>query len=152
MQLRKTQLVELVIQGQTGGSTKTQFQFTPQTYLQNKRMWQLQVYSINDVAASPISGNALITSAEMKTAYLTLYFADPDFNSNNNGTQPSGQYVQYRSLWTFHCIDNHTDPYVFNLPDLAGQIVTWDKSFVTFTSALGNTSNLSVLFDVAYSD
>jgi len=152
MQVRKSQLVELVIQGTSAGNTQTQFQFTPQTYLQGKRMWQLQVYSVNDVTASPLSGNALLPSSNMANAFLTLYFADPDSHANQNGTVPAGQFIQYRSLWTFHNIVNGTDPYSFAVVDLAGQVVTWEKSFVTFTTAVGNTDNYSIVFDVVYSE
>lgn len=144
--VRKTQLVELVVAGISGGNTQTNFQFTPQTYLQGKRMSSLEIYAAHECPNSPISGNLLVPAANVNNAFLTLYFADPD---NNNA---SGQFIQYRLLWLFHRINNGTDPYVWHLPVMDGQVVTWEKSFVTMAAAPGNTVNWSFLFDVGYYD
>jgi hypothetical protein len=161
MQIRKTQSLELIIQGVSGGNTQTVFNFVPQPYLQGKCMSSLEVFSPTDVSNAP-SGNALLPAANMDQAFITLYFYNPDpqvsVDANGNKLytydQVGGQYIINRPLWTFHRISNLSDPFVFAFPEMAGQVVFWEKSFVSFASGFApmNTTTLSVLFDVGYYD
>lgn len=142
---RKTQLVELVVVGVSGGNQQTNLQFTPQTYLQDKRITSIETFTATDQTKSP-SGNALVTGANMKLGFLTLYYMDPD------NTAVGGQFMQYRPLFAFHRLSNGTDPFEQDLFEFGRYNIIWEKSFVTLTAALANTTNLSFIFDVGYTD
>lgn len=142
--IRKTQIVELIAQGVAGtGNTQTNFQFTPQTYLQDKNIMSIETYSVDDIPKSPL-GNTIVSTAQMQQCFITLYFEDP-FKAGQ-----AGQFIQYFPLVSLHRVHTGTNPFVWDLTELQGQIITWEKSFVTLTTAFANTTNLSFLFNVGY--
>lgn len=146
--IKKTQIVELVAAG-AGGAPNTlgQINFTPQTYLANKKILSIEVFTGNDLTTSPL-GNVVVPTANMKGCYLTLYTSNPDRDNDFS------QWFQQRPLWSFHRVQNGTDPYVKELALIGGNIVSWEKSFVNVFTAggLANTVNWSFVFDVSYED
>lgn len=141
--VRKSQFVELVVQGVAGGNTQTHIQFTPQVYLQGKPTFFIKTYTANDVTTSPL-GNALATVAQFKLATLTLYMSDPD------DPKSFGNWVQNMPLWDMHNIQNGTDPYSKKVFEMAGPYIIWEKSYIDLSAALANTANVSFLFNVGY--
>jgi hypothetical protein len=149
IQVRKTQNLELIIPGVAGGNTQTVFNFVPQPYLQDKYMSSLEVLFPTDIPLSQ-SGATLLPSANLQNAFLTLYFYNPDNKDDTIG----GQFIQNRPLVLFHRLSNGTDPFVFAFPEMAGQMIFWEKSFVSFASTAppNNTAQRVIVFDVGYYD
>lgn len=149
LQVRKTQNVELIIPGVSGGNTQTVFNFVPQPYLQGKYVSSLEVLYPLDLPLS-IGGITLLESAHMANTFITLYFYNPDDKKDTVG----GQFIQNRPLVLFHRINNGTDPYVFAVPEMAGQQIMWEKSNISFASTAppNNTAQRVIVLDVGYYD
>lgn len=148
----KAQSLELVVNGASGGNTQGQFQFQPQPFLQGKNISSIEVYSANDVTVSPLQ-NALVTVAQLKSSFITLYMQYAVSGQTGKLGTP-GNWVQQMPLWNLHRISNGSDPYVRDLFQLYLPVITWEKSYITYTATggLGNTSNLSYLFNIGYAD
>jgi hypothetical protein len=162
MQVRKTQTVELIINGVSGGNTQTVFNFVPQPYLQGKCMSSLEVFSPTEVPFAP-SGNALLPVANMNNLFISFYFFNPDpigYQTVNGVLQPvydttGGPFIQNRPIWTFHRLFNSgNDPATYMPAEMAGQVVFWEKSTCAFASGHppANTITYSLLLDVGYYD
>lgn len=134
----KYELVELVCPAAPTPSTRYAFPDLPK--LRYTALQAVTAFTANSISVSPL-GNALVTIADMKKAYLTLYI---------NERQDA-----YRiPLIELNRVQNSsTDPFVRGLFEFQGQKVTWDKSYVEFgsTPTLSTTVNLSFLFGVYYS-
>ena len=140
-QVIKSQLIELIF---PANSTATKFQFNDQPYLRNKQITGIEVIDGNDMAVSP-TGKTPITSTQMKSSYLTLYLNDP-FNPQN-----VGEWIQNVPLTLLHRVQNASnDPFVRNGYDLVGQVIYWEKCFLNFGNTLGNTTDISFLFNVYF--
>lgn len=140
----KSQLVENILPGVTGGSTTTKLQFQDQPYLREKQIFGIEVVNVNDMSLSP-TGNVPLTAAQMETAYLTLYL--------NDVTQPNsvGEWIQNVPFTLLHRIQNATnDSFVRQMYELVGQVIYWEKCYVTFPIGLGNTANVSILLNVYF--
>lgn len=143
--IHKTQSVELQVPGvAVTGNSQTNFQFTPQTFLQDKPTLSIETFCADDVTTSPL-GNAIITIAQLKTAYINFYFQDPKKPGR------AGEYIKQRPLITFHRVHaGNTNAFVWEIPKMVGQIIVWEKSSIIIPTAFANTTNLSFLFDVSY--
>lgn len=141
----KTQYVELLAQ-----PGQAQIQFTPQTYLNNKKTLSLETYSSNDVTTSK-SNYPIATPAIIKTCFLTLYCSDINqgYDSSGNG-KGMGQWIRGLPLWNLHRIQTGTDPYVKEIFELMGQIIVWEESFLETTNTALITVPTVFLFNVGY--
>ena len=141
----KSQLVENLLPGTVaspGVTTKLQFQDQP--YLRNKQIYGIEVVNVNDMSLSP-TANVPLTAAQMETAYLTLYL--------NDVNQPNsvGEWIQNVPFTLLHRVQNATaDSFVRQMYELAGQVIYWEKCYVTFPVALANTAPVSVLLNVYF--
>jgi hypothetical protein len=52
-------------------------------------------------------------------------------------------------LLSLNNISNGTDPYVFELPNIDGVVISWVKSYVTFATAPA-TTNVAISFGAYY--
>ena len=111
--------------------------------MRDKLITSLEIFTSSDLSLSPL-GNALPTVAQMKTAYLTLYGADPE---NPNAY---GEWIKLMPMWTMHELSNGTDPFMFAKMELIPRNIIWDKSFITLSTPLANTTNISFIFNVGY--
>ena len=137
----KSQLVELV---NPANSTATKLQFFDLPYLRFKQITGIEVLNVNDASKSPTNKD-VVTNAQMIKSYLTLYLNDPS-NPNN-----VGEWIQQVPLSLLHRVQNaSTDPFVRQGYNLVGQTVYWEKCFLNFASSLGNTSDVSFLFNVYF--
>jgi hypothetical protein len=137
----KSQLVELV---NPANSTATKLQFFDLPYLRFKQITGIEVLNVNDASKSPTNKD-VVTNAQMIKSYLTLYLNDPS-NPNN-----VGEWIQQVPLSLMHRVQNaSTDPFVRQGYNLVGQTVYWEKCFLNFASSLGNTSDVSFLFNVYF--
>lgn len=146
---RKRQLVELAVPGVAGtGNTGTSFNFPDQPYLKTLPCWGLEILTVNDVTKSP-TGNALITSAILKTAFISLYCTDTD-TAPADGGGALGLWLENIPLSDLHYISNGTDPFTYNKFLLTGQKIYWEKSLIKLNTAMANTTTLSFCLMVDY--
>lgn len=142
----KSQLIELVLNGQAGGNQTTRIQFPDQPYLRNKKILGIEILNVDDMSASP-SNRTPISNAQMLKSYLTLYL--------NNVDKPSevGEWIQNVPFTILHRIQNTTnDPFVRDMFKLQQQTIYWEKCFVNVASAFGNTTDVSFLIQVYFKD
>jgi hypothetical protein len=137
----KSQLIELIV---PAGSNTTKIQFPDQPYLRNKQIMGIEVIIDGDVDASP-SNRTPINLNEFQKSYLTLYL--------NDITVPNavGEWIQNVPFVLLHRIQNTaTDPYVREPYTLAGQVIYWEKCFVSFATALAPLADKSILLNVYF--
>jgi hypothetical protein len=130
------QPVEILI-GQ--GSTIQRNYFTDQPNLRNAQIQGIQVYTSNDISASPLTGNALSNDTSFKQTFLTLYSGD-------------NQLVYNIPLVSLHNIVNTTNSYIFELPQVNNSIISWTLSYIqTFSNyAQASGSQFAFAFGVYY--
>jgi hypothetical protein len=137
----KSQLIELIF---PANSTATKFQFNDQPYLRNKQITGIEAFNANDVSNSP-SGNTVVTATQLKQSYITLYLNDP------GAPQNVGEWIQNVPLTILHRVQNASnDAFVRKPYDMVGQVIYWEKCFLTFSGSLGNSTNVSFLFNVYF--
>jgi hypothetical protein len=142
----KSQLIELVSNGISGGNSATKIQFTDQPYLRNKHITGIEILNVRDMAVSP-TGNTVIDNTTMLKSYLTLYLTDPSNPSN------VGEWIQLVPFTDLHRIQNASnDPFARQMYELQSPTIYWEKCYITLGSAIGNTSNVSFLFNVYFKD
>lgn len=143
--VKKSQLIELVLAGVAAtGNQQTKIQFPDQPYLRNKRILGIEFLNVNDMTLSP-SNNTPCSTAQSKAAYLTLYLNDPGAPENK------GEWIQDVPLSVLHRIQNSAnDPFARQMFDLVGQLVYWEKCFVSLPVAFANVANVSFLFQVYF--
>lgn len=154
----KSQLIEIVNPGQAGGNPSTKIQFQDQPYLRNKKIYGIEVFTKNDMAVSP-TNKTLIDSATFKKSYLTLYSTD------TNNVANIGEWLQNIPFAVMHRVQNNVtegqtlpanpnvqffDPFCRSMYELTGQIIYWEKCFITLPTAILNTSDVSFVFNVYF--
>ena len=102
LNLKLYQAIEVPI---PSGSTLTKYFFQDQPQLRNATINAFQVYTTNTLSATPLTGSAMVSAADMKKSFLTLYSGDL-------------QVVWNIPLLAMNNISNGTDPYVFELPNI----------------------------------
>ena len=141
--INKSQLIEVAVQGVTGGNTVTNITFPDQPFLRSKYITGISVYTIDDMSLSPL-GNPLVSDTVLKTMYLTLYGEDPE-QANS-----FGNWIQLLPSAKFHETISSSDPHVYFPFELVPRQIQWEKSTIVLASALGNTSAVSFVFNVNY--
>lgn len=146
--IKKSQLVELKVFGvATPGNTGTRFQFQDQPYLRFKPITGLETFNVQDVPLSP-TGATVVSATQLVTGFLTLYINDVDDPSS------VGEWIQNVPLVLLKRTQDQTGgviaPFVRQPFLLAGQTIIWDKSYVTLSTSLSNTTDISFLFNVYF--
>ena len=137
----RSQLIEQII---PAGSSLTKIQFNDQPYLRHRMIYGIEAINVNDMSLSP-TNTTPISSANFKTGYLTLYLNDV------GDPNAVGEWIQQVPFTLLHRVQNaSTDPFVRNGYELAGQIVYWEKCYVTFPVAVGGVNPISLLFNVYF--
>ena len=137
----KSQLVELIF---PANSTATKLQFNDLPYLRNKQITGIETFNANDVTNTP-TGHPVVTATQLRQSYLTLYLNDP------GNPQNVGEWIQSVPLTILHRVQNaSTDPFVRKAYDLVGQVIYWEKCYLVFSGALGNTVDTSFLFNIYF--
>ena len=139
-----TQTVEVPVLGVASpGNSDLRFNFPNLPYLDYQFMRSIEVFTVNDVSNGP-SGPAVIDSATLKKSYLTLYISS---KNNNDG----GEWIRSIPLTSLHRTQNSAnDPFVRDLFEMNGQMISWDKCYINVASAIGNTVNNVFLFNVTF--
>lgn len=123
----------------------TKIQFNDQPYLRNKQIYGIEVLNVNDMSKSPTNLTPL-TNAQMITGYLTLYLNDVGNPGN------VGEWIQQVPFTLLHRVQNASnDPFARQMFELSGQVIYWEKCYITFPVALVATAApISLLFQVYF--
>ena len=133
LNLRLYQSIEIPV---SNGSTLTKYFFQDQPQLRNAAINAIQVFTPGNMTATPVTGSTPVTLADLKKATITLYSGDL-------------QVILNLPLLSLNNISNGTDPYVFELPNIDGIVISWVKSYVTFATAPA-TTNVAISFGAYY--
>lgn len=140
-QVIKSQLIELIF---PANSTATKLQFNDLPYLRGKQITSIESLNENDVNKSP-TNHDVVSSSQFGKSYLTLYLNDL------GNPQNVGEWIQSVPLVLMHRIQNSSsDAFVRKPYDMVGQVVYWEKCYLTFGSSLGNTTDVSFLFNIYF--
>src|ERR1700749_281063 len=145
----KTQVLELPV---IAGTTLAQFKFPTQDFLRQKYIISIEAFSAVDVPFAP-SGTAVITSANLKNAFLQLYGQNPEaVDAQGIKSSGDGTWMDNIPLVAMHRTFNGTDPAVRDLYGMVPRTIIWEKSFVNLANGqtLGNDAAISFLFLVGY--
>jgi hypothetical protein len=132
------ELIEIVV---PQSSTGTKFFSGDQPQLRFVSLLNLVCYTTDTCTNSILSGNPLLSTANLKNTYLVLYYNDresvnriPVLSLNPQGTTTAS------SSW------------VYNITPFAGQQIQWSKSYIQTPTAYSSISgsSFSVCFGVYY--
>lgn len=133
MRIKRFQVIEVPV---PSGSTLTFFSIPDQPQLRNAKIQGIQVYTPTAITKTPLSGATPTTLADLKQSYLTLYQGDLQ--------------ILYRMpLLSLNNISDLTSPFVFELPEMNDIDISWTKSSITTSAALG-TTGVTYSFGVYY--
>lgn len=142
--LYKHELVEVII---PAGSTLSKYYLPDLPNLRNVHLWNIEVFSSDEIPKSIISGNAVISPSLMKSAFLTLQ----SYNGKN--------FVYQRPFPLFKYIQNIFAIAANSLTEFyprsfVGQKVNYPKSYVEIadTSLISGVAAQCILLSVEYSD
>jgi hypothetical protein len=133
----KYEFVEIVVPGTSGGQTGTRFGFPDLPKLRYTSLQAVSFYTAGSMITTP-QGNPLFSTTTLKSTFLTLYANERQ------------DLYRIPVLEMNRMQNSATDPFSRGLFEFTNQKVTWDKSYVEFFSAPGNTSNTSICFGVFY--
>ena len=123
-------------------STGTRFYFPDQPQLRFVSLLNLVCYTADTITNSVLSGNALLSIANLKTTYLVLYYNDKEAMNR----------IPLMALNRIASNSGTANPYVFQQNIFAGQQITWSKSYIEAAapySGIGSSS-FAVAFGVYY--
>jgi hypothetical protein len=137
--VQQYEFIEVVI---PQSSTATRFYFPDQPQLRFVSLLNLVCYTPGVVSASILSGNALLTLANLQKTYLVLYYNDKE----------SVNRIPILELNRVATNSTTGEPYSFAITPFAGQQIQWSKSYIQTPSAYSGISsaNFSVCLGVYY--
>ena len=123
-------------------STGTRFYFPDQPQLRFVSLLNLVCYTPNVVSSSILSGNSLLSVANLQKTYLVLYYNDKE----------SVNRIPILELNRIASNSSSADPYAFAITPFAGQQIVWSKSYIQTPTAYSSISsaNFSVCLGVYY--
>jgi hypothetical protein len=133
MRIKRFQGLEVPV---ASGSSLTKFFFSDQPQLRNAHIQAIQVYNINATPFSILSGLPGVTDADLSKSYLTLYQGDL-------------QLIYQLPLVAISNIVKGSGAYVFELPEMNDQDISWTKSYISLPTALA-TTGVAYSFGVYY--
>jgi hypothetical protein len=133
MIVKRFQSVEISV---PTSSSLTKFFFPDQPQLRGAKIQGIQIYTPTALTKTPLTGSTPVTLADMKQSYLTLYQGDL-------------QIVLNLPILNFNGISDLTSPFVYNLPEMNDIDISWTKSYISTSTALG-TTNVAYSFGIFY--
>jgi len=136
--VQQYEFIEVVV---PQSSTGTRFYFPDQPQLRFVSLLNLVCYTPDTITNSVLSGNPLLTIANLKNTYLVLYYNDKE--SVNRIPVLELNRVATNSA---------TGAFSFDITPFAGQQIIWAKSYIQTPLAYSSitTSNFSICFGVYY--
>lgn len=131
--IEKFEFVEIYV---PSGSTATRWSFPDLPKLRYAALLAMEVYTVTAVTACP-SSRPPLSLANYQKAFVTLY-AD------------ERQDIYRVPLVALNRIQAGSDPFVRALSVFKGQKITWDKSYVEFTTLTAPAADSSIAFGVYY--
>jgi len=123
--INRFESVEVLI---PSGSTNTRYYLPNLPNLSGALISAIQVYTPGTLSASPNTGSTMVTEADLKKSFITLYSGDL-------------QLIYNAPLLAFsNIINSSTNPYTNSLPDINNMIISWTKSFISLASAPATTN------------
>ena len=132
------EFLEIVI---PASSTGTRFYAPDQPQLRFTSLLNLVCYTTDTISNSILSGNPLLSIANLQKTFLVLYYNDKESVS------------KIPVLELNRVVSNAaTAAYSFDITPFAGQQIIWAKSYIQTPTAYGSisASNFSVCFGVYY--
>jgi hypothetical protein len=101
----------------------------------------LVCYTTDTITNSVLSGNALLSTANLKTSFLVLYYNDKE-SVNRIPVLELNRVVS----------NSATAAFSFDITPFAGQQIIWSKSYIQTPTAYSSISagNFSICFGVYY--
>lgn len=124
--------------------TGTQFNFTDFPQLRNAPVWGMELFTVDTVTTSPLSGLPILPTVQMQQAFISLYEVTYD--------KSWGLYVNQKPVINFNRTSNGADPFVYDYTRCVGQIVQWQKCFIRLNAAIGGSTTYAIYFEVQYGD
>ena len=132
------EIIEVPIQA---SSTGTKFYVPDQPQLRFVSLLNLTCYTTDTISVSPLSGNPLLSLANLKQTFLVLYYNDKES-------------VKYLPVLELNRVVSNTATaaFSFDITPFAGQQIIWAKSYIQTPTAYSSisASNFSVCFGVYY--
>lgn len=123
--INRFESVEVLI---PASSTNTRYYLPNLPNLSGALISAIQVYTPGTLSASPNTGSTMVTEADLKKSFITLYSGDL-------------QLIYNAPLLAFsNIINSATNPYTNSLPDINNMIISWTKSFISLASAPATTN------------
>jgi hypothetical protein len=122
-------------------STGTRFFFGDQPQLRFVSLLNLVCYTPDTITNSVLSGNAVLSLANLKTSFLVLYYNDRE-SVNRIPVLELNRVVS----------NSATAAFSFDITPFAGQQIIWAKSYIQTPTAYSSISagNFSLCFGVYY--
>ena len=132
------EFLEIVI---PASSTGTRFYAPDQPQLRFTSLLNLVCYTTDTISNSILSGNPLLSIANLQKTFLVLYYNDKE-SVNRIPVLELNRVVSNAA----------TAAYSFDITPFAGQQIIWAKSYIQTPTAYGSisASNFSVCFGVYY--
>lgn len=139
--MNKVQNYEIIEVPISQSSTGTKFFVPDQPQLRFVSLLNLVCYTTDTISVSPLSGNPLLSIANLQKTFLVLYYNDKE----------SVKYIPVLEL--NRVVSNAaTAAFSFDITPFAGQQIIWAKSYIQTPTAYSSisASNFSVCFGVYY--
>jgi hypothetical protein len=139
--MNKVQNYEFIEAIVPANSTGTRFFFGDQPQLRFVSLLNLVCYTPDTITNSVLSGNAVLSLANLKTSFLVLYYNDRE-SVNRIPVLELNRIVS----------NSATAAFSFDITPFAGQQIIWAKSYIQTPVAYSSISsgNFSVCFGVYY--
>ena len=139
--MNKVQNYEFIEAIVPANSTGTRFFFGDQPQLRFVSLLNLVCYTPDTITNSVLSGNAVLSLANLKTSFLVLYYNDRE-SVNRIPVLELNRVVS----------NSATAAFSFDITPFAGQQIIWAKSYIQTPVAYSSISsgNFSVCFGVYY--
>lgn len=151
-QIVKSQIIEVPVT--TVMSQIGKFVFPTQDFLRQKYIVGIEVFTVEDMPLSPLSGFAVITTANLQNSFLSLYEQNPELtDAQGLGSTGQGLSIENYPLICLHRVQNSaTSPFVRALPIFTPRIVQWEKSYIQLANGalLTNAAAVSFVLNVFY--
>lgn len=136
--VQQYEFIEVVV---PQSSTGTRFYFPDQPQLRFVSMLNLVCYTPDTITNSVLSGNPLLTIANLKTSFLVLYYNDKE-------SVAKIPVLELNRVAT----NSATGAFSYDITPFAGQQIIWAKSYIQTPTAYASISgsNFSICFGVYY--
>ena len=110
--------------------------------LRGTQTWGIQLYTVEQIPNAPLSGNALVSAAVLKTGFVTLV------------DDKGAELLKQMPLALFNTLkfdlNTSTNIYETNAKGLTGKKINWTKSYIRFTAAPALVTVTSVICSISY--